>query len=783
MSTGIHAAGGPRFEPGQLMGLLARLTVTVFLLGIVVLTVALLGNSPALRWSAAAYLLSGSALAWAYAQARRGALQVASYTTSGSLFLCGLLHAAYVPASLPFAVMLPVGALLLVLPYLSPRSLHTLSGLVWVAIGLAFVLAALARGELLAGPTFAPLLLLTFAVGGTALWCVLPRQRRWLVGVLTLGPVARPLPEHRSPFDRYPPLRGVCADPVELAETDEFRGLFNSLPDATLLVTPDGTIRDVNAAACQFYGLEHASLVGLQLGQSDLISGEHRAHLLEQFPLLAAGAVELLETVSLMSNGQSVPVELRASQIDHKGERALLVHVRDLSALQAAAAQLYSLANQDMLTRLPNRGLFLAQLEQTLDQEKRYGQAHSAIIFLDLDYFKSVNDSLGHTMGDELLILVAQRLRDCLRPDDLIARVGDDEFAILLKQIHERNDIGSIAARLQDGLHGPMQIGGHHLQITASMGIAFSALAYAHARDLLRDASTAMYYAKELGRARFIVFEPSMQERTRERLQIRTELPQALERGELCLFYQPIVALATGRLVGFEALVRWQHPQRGLLLPGMFIPLAEEIGVIPLLGQWVLGEVCRQARYWTEDLGLCEEFRLYVNLSGREFCDPGLVQRIEEVLTGEGLGRFRLKLEITEGVMMDDANGTIATLQSLRRLGIELCIDDFGTGYSSLRYLQRFPVQTVKIDHSFVQQIGQDRESISIVKAIVLLSHTLGLDVVAEWIEHPDQLAELEAMGCEYGQGFLFSRPLDSQAAGLLLAGQQRSVKLGADGG
>jgi EAL domain-containing protein (putative c-di-GMP-specific phosphodiesterase class I) len=310
------------------------------------------------------------------------------------------------------------------------------------------------------------------------------------------------------------------------------------------------------------------------------------------------------------------------------------------------------------------------------------------------------------------------------------------------------------------------------IPMSTGIGIAFSSPDYEQPEDVLRDASMAMHYAKELDRKRTVVFDPFMQERARERQQIRFELPRAIENGELCIYYQPIVELASGKIAGFEALVRWQHPERGLLSPGAFIPIAEHLDIIVPFDQWVLQEVCRQARAWTSQLALTSPLNIYINLSGRAFRNPELVPYIQNILAVGDMGVFRLKLEITEGIMMDNADSTIATLQHLRNLGIELCIDDFGTGYSSLRYLQRFPVQTVKIDHSFIEHLGdeQENESTHIVKAILLMAHALDMNVVAEWIETPDQLAQLEAMGCEYGQGFLFSRPLDAVQAEHVLA-------------
>jgi EAL domain-containing protein (putative c-di-GMP-specific phosphodiesterase class I) len=307
--------------------------------------------------------------------------------------------------------------------------------------------------------------------------------------------------------------------------------------------------------------------------------------------------------------------------------------------------------------------------------------------------------------------------------------------------------------------------------VTASMGVALSSSIYVQPDDLIRNAGMALDYARDQERVSIMLFDSRMHEHAQERQQIRQELPRAIEHNELCLHYQPIIDLHSGQLAGFEALLRWQHPERGLLSPGAFVPIAEESDLIIALGQWVLREVCRQARQWTEELHLTRILSIYINLSAKEFLDPRLIQNLQAVLTEGSLGVFQLKLEITESVMMDDADTTIDMLWSLRNLGFRLCIDDFGTGYSSLRYLQRFPVQTVKIDHSFISHFESDYESILIVKAIVLMAQALNMDMIAEWIETPEQLAQLEAMGCTYGQGHLFSRPIDAAAAEHWLTG------------
>lgn len=551
---------------------------------------------------------------------------------------------------------------------------------------------------------------------------------------------------------------------------ERFRTLFDNSPDAIFVQSLDGIILDANRAACELHGLMREELIGKSALASNLVPPDQHDYIAENVRRVADGVEDFFEGISYGRDGHIIPIEVRAVRVTHLGEPALLLYVRDISEREETAEQLYSLTNHDALTRLPNRKLLRERLKQTMDRARRLNTPFSsAVLFLDVDHFKSINNSLGHGVGDQLLIAVAQRLREFVRTNDTVARVGGDEFAILIEQVQDVADVTDVANRLQEALTKPFFIKEHEISTTISIGIALSSPGYEQPEDMLRDAGTAMHYAKEVGGMRSIFFENTMYERAQHRLQVRTELPQAIEKGELQLRYQPIVELKTGDIAGFEALVRWNHPRRGSLSPATFVPIAEETGVMIVLGRWILQEVCHQARLWTKQLNLTRNRTIYVNLSGREFRDPDLVKRVQAILGNEGLGAFKLKLEITEGAMMDDADTTIETLRQLRSLGVELCIDDFGTGYSSLRYLQRFPVQTVKVDHSFITHLDTDIESTSIVRAIMLMAHTLGMDVVAEWVETPDQLVLLEAMGCEYGQGYLFSQPVDAEKAGQLL--------------
>ena len=427
----------------------------------------------------------------------------------------------------------------------------------------------------------------------------------------------------------------------------------------------------------------------------------------------------------------------------------------------------------DALTGLPNRVLFMDRLGHAMERAK-YSENHLfAVFFLDLDRFKVVNDSLAHLMGDQLLIATARRLKACLHSADTVARLGGDEFTILLEEIKQVSDATRLAERIQKELAMPFNLHGHEVFTTASIGIALSEPSYKRPEDLLRNADTAMYRAKALGKARYEVFDTAMRDRAIARLQLENDLRRAVERQEFRVHYQVIVSLATGQICGFEALVRWDHPTRGLVYPAEFIPVAEETGLIIPIGQWVLQEACRQTKQWQErypDLPLM----VCVNFSSKQFMQPGLVNQINQVLEETGLNASSLKLELTESLIMDNAESSCALLQQLKELDIRLGIDDFGTGYSSLSYLHYFPIDTLKIDRSFIKRIGVDEENSEIVRTIITLAHNLGVDVIAEGVETAQQLARLQELKCEYGQGYFFSHPAVGEVAEALIRMRQQ---------
>ena len=438
---------------------------------------------------------------------------------------------------------------------------------------------------------------------------------------------------------------------------------------------------------------------------------------------------------------------------------------------------------RDVLTSLPNRLLFMDRLEQAVKNARRSKDYLFAVFFLDLDRFKVVNDSLGHVMGDQLLVATARRLESCLRSTDAIARLGEsptvarlggDEFTILLDGIKHVSDATIIADRLQRELTLPFNLNGREVFTTVSIGIAVSATGYDRPEELLRDADTAMYRAKALGKARYELFDPAMRDIAVASLQLETDLRRAIERQEFENFYQPIVSLETGRIVGFEALVRWRHPERGLVLPADFILAAEESGMIVSIGYWVLREACRQMKAWQARFPVANSWMISVNLSTKQFKQPNLVEQIEHILEETKLQSSSLKLEITESLIMDSVDPATAMLSQLKTLGIQLSIDDFGTGYSSLSYLHQFPMDTLKVDRSFVSRMATNGQSTDIAHTIVILAHQLSLDVVAEGVETAEQLAQLRSLGCEYAQGHYFSEAVNAEKAQALIEAEVR---------
>jgi diguanylate cyclase (GGDEF)-like protein len=463
--------------------------------------------------------------------------------------------------------------------------------------------------------------------------------------------------------------------------------------------------------------------------------------------------------------------------LDEPAVSGVVVNYRDITARKALEEQLRHQAFHDALTALPNRALFADRLAHALARSRR-SPRRLAVLFVDLDDFKTVNDSLGHGEGDRLLVAVAERLQAALRPGDTIARMGGDEFAVLVEEQEDAAAAVEVGQRLLEALRAPFASDGKELFVHASVGVAISASPDATAEELLRDADLAMYMAKGRGKNRLELFEPAMHSAALARLALKGDLERALERNEFVVLYQPVVRLGSGELAGVEALVRWQHPRRGSVSPLEFIPLAEETGLIVPLGRWILEEACRQARSWETADGA--SLTLSVNVSGRQVQEAGFVAEVAAVLEATGFPAERLTLEFTESVLMADATRTSASMTELKALGVRLAIDDFGTGYSSLSYLRRFPIDVLKIDASFVAALTAGPDQGALVRSILALGATLRLQTVAEGIEDASQLAELRSLGAELGQGFYFARPVTGDeianmatASGTFLGGQR----------
>ena len=437
-------------------------------------------------------------------------------------------------------------------------------------------------------------------------------------------------------------------------------------------------------------------------------------------------------------------------------------------------AELVHAALHDKLTDLPNRALLRDRITLALERKKRNPDYHFAVLFLDFDRFKVVNDSLGHQAGDELLKAISGRLIKTMRGTDSVgrddattaARLGGDEFVVLTEDMKQVGDCGRVAERLLSVLSEPYDLSGHKVNSTASIGITTSSIPYKNADEMLRDADTAMYHAKAAGKARYVLFDREMHEQVTERLQMESDLLHAVERNELLLNYQPVVSLLDGKLLGFEALVRWNHPKRGIVPPSKFIPCGEETTLIGQIGFWVLREACTQFRKWQETCPNCEDHSISVNLSARQLSIPDLAISVKKVLEETGIRPDSLILEITETAIIRNAEMSARVLQEIKNMGIRLYMDDFGTGYSSLSCLHQFPLTGLKIDQSFVRRAGESRDYAAIVQAIVVLARNLGMSLVAEGIETPEQLALLLAMECDKGQGFYFAKPMDAAAAG-----------------
>ena len=573
---------------------------------------------------------------------------------------------------------------------------------------------------------------------------------------------------------------GIAEDITKRREAEEalkkseeqFRLTFELAPIGMAISTLEGKFTRVNHALCNLLGYSQAEL--LKLSFADVSHPDdwevHRE--LKQMSLNSKESNFQIEKRLIAKDGQIVDTLLKVVVVRDANNHPLHFNdqIVDITERKHMEEQLLYDALHDALTGLPNRALFMDRLEQQLKKSQSQHNHLFAVLFLDLDRFKVVNDSVGHLVGDKLLIEIARRLEKSIAPTDTVARLGGDEFTILLENISSKSEATLVAESIYQTLTFPFYIDGYELFTTASIGIALSSQGYEKPEDILRDADLTMYRAKEQGKARYEVFDYSLRDRALQRLELETDLRRALEREEFEVYYQPITSLALGTLSGFEALARWNHPTKGSISPVDFIPICEETGLIVPLGRWLLKKACQVTRNWQLKYPQHPTIKMSVNLSAQQFREPQLVEEVEAILAETGLlGKF-LKLEITESVLIDNLETVTEIIHSLRKQDIQFSIDDFGTGYSSLSYIHRFPVDTIKIDRSFVSQMKADGENSAIVKAIVTLAHMLNMDIIAEGIETTAQLAQLKLLQCEYGQGFFFSKPLNEADAEAFIA-------------
>jgi diguanylate cyclase (GGDEF)-like protein/PAS domain S-box-containing protein len=549
-------------------------------------------------------------------------------------------------------------------------------------------------------------------------------------------------------------------------QTEErFRSLVLNTSDVITILTAEGAIDFHSPSAGRIWGysadaLRSANLLGLVHPDDVEVARGLIAQAVSRPRLSMAAELRLKLADESWCYFEVVATNLlRDPRVS-----GIVTTFRDITERKELEQALHYRAFHDSLTDLPNRTMFVDRIEAAMARAASRGTT-VAVMFLDLDNFKVVNDSLGHAVGDQLLVALTDRIKGCLRLEDTLARLSGDEFAILFEEIWGEDDAVRLAERIQEQLQNPFSLDHRELYVAASIGIVVSGPTHTTPGDLLRDADLAMYRAKANGKGRCEVFNHTMNVHFTERLALESNMRRSIERGELRVHYQPIVRLDDESVVGFEALVRWEHPQRGLIPPAEFIPIAEETGMIVPLGAWVLEEACRQVQQWQDQRCRGRALLLSVNVSARQFQSPDLVDTVAEVLQRTGFNPTSLKLELTESVMMRDVERTTQRLHELKALSIQLVIDDFGTGYSSLAYLRQFPITVLKIDRTFVNRLGTDPQDDAIVRSIVTLSRDLGMEVVAEGIETPAQLETLRALGCDYGQGYYFSRPLPSAQA------------------
>jgi diguanylate cyclase (GGDEF)-like protein/PAS domain S-box-containing protein len=547
---------------------------------------------------------------------------------------------------------------------------------------------------------------------------------------------------------------------------ERHRTILQTAQDGFWLADARGQLLEVNQTYCRMSGYSEQEL--LTMGVADLKVVTAPDDVATSTQMIVAQGQARFECQHRRKDGSIFDVEVSVQHRHTEGGR-FVAFLKDITERKALEAELKASARTDRLTGLPNRALLCDRLQMAVLRARRLTDYHFAVLFLDFDRFKTINDSLGHQVGDLLLQQIAQRLRTTVRSGDSLsrqarqhttARLGGDEFVVLLDGLADPADAAAVAERLLTSLAQPYYAGDHKVYATASVGIVTSAMPAAGPDDLLRDADTAMYEAKLAGRGQYVVFDIAMRERVQNRLHLENDLRQAVDAGQLFLMYQPIVSLQTGQVEGFEALVRWKHPARGLISPGQFIPIAEDTGLIIPVGEWVLRQACAQFVRWRQSMGPAAPPSINVNLSRNQLVLPDLAERIKTILEQTGMAPGDLHLEVTESAVMKDAAAATGVLRAIHDLGVKVDMDDFGTGYSSLACLHQFPLDVLKIDRSFVANIDRGRDFAALVHAVTQLAQNLNIKVVAEGIETLNQLLVLQSLDCELGQGYWFSKPL-----------------------
>ncbi|MBT9521802.1 MAG: EAL domain-containing protein [Dechloromonas sp.] len=556
---------------------------------------------------------------------------------------------------------------------------------------------------------------------------------------------------------------GVASAGYPPALTEQ-EAMFRTTMEAAqvgIFVLQDQRFKYVNPYLTRLFGYSAEEIVD-RMGPLDVVAPEQHAFIVEQMQARGAGINgHHYEITAIRKDGSEFPAMIYGSPSVFDGRPASVGTLLDISSQKAAEQRIRELADYDVLTGLPNRRLLRERFVQLLAAAER-DNTEIAVIFLDLDHFKRVNDSLGHSVGDELLVEVARRLDTVVRRIDTLARLGGDEFIFAMPGFPTAA-AAEVARRLIDVFTRPFEVAGHELTVTPSLGISIYPHDGQDLETLLKNADTAMYRAKEIGRNTFQFYAAEMNTATLDRLLMESNLRRALAQNEFILLYQPLVNLRTGVIIGVEALIRWQHPELGMIMPDRFIHVAEETGLINPIGDWVLCEACRQAKVWCDE-GL-PSLVMAVNVAPVQFRQPGFVEMVAGALAASGLEASLLELELTERTVMHDADINLGTLSALHRMGVELSLDDFGTGYSSLAYLKRFPVGKLKIDRSFVNDLETDPDDWAIASTIVSMGRSLRMTVLAEGVETGEQLAQLRKMGCDMAQGYYFSRP--TSAAGI----------------